>query len=319
MYLLSCPKMGKVFLYGAVTLENSKEFVKQIEAEKKSLDVHINSPGGSVYGGFAIYNALQRKKNILSTYIDGIAYSAASWWALSADPDKRYMAEASQFGVHQAINGMGGNKDELQKQIDNLETLDEIQIEIFSKATSMGKDEIIDIMKQDKPLSFNEAQKFGFKKYEAYQDIAALFKLDNTMDLFEKMQSIFSPEDKTPQLIKEDVEKEAKDALKKAETVNDQLHAQFAGRSEVDTLKATLEIFVKNIVEKWDKLPTQKEIDISIEAKSKLAVLEALAAIKSKGSIPAPDETFATATKEAETFEPLTLKKNFFELKESIK
>ena len=66
--------------------------------------------------------------------------------------------------------------------------------------------------------------------------------------------------------------------------------------------------------------PKKDEIQAMIDKAANAKLVELLAQIKTNGQVPAPEETnFAEAKKGPETFEPLTLKKNFFELKNSIK
>ena len=64
----------------------AKDFVESLDAlEVETLHVRINSPGGSVWDGMAIYNALKRYDGLVATHVDGVALSAASFIALAGD------------------------------------------------------------------------------------------------------------------------------------------------------------------------------------------------------------------------------------------
>jgi ATP-dependent protease ClpP protease subunit len=296
--------MGKVFINERITEAFANKIVKEIEAENESLDVHIDSPGGSVYKGFLIFNALQRKKDILSTYVDGLAYSAASWIALAAPKERRFMSRAAQFGVHQALNPIGGNKEELKSSIENLEAIDKIQIEIYSKSTGISEDRIKAIMKKGKPLSIDEAKEFGFQEYNQ-EKIAAYFNTEH-MDLFEKMAAIFK-DDKT--ILKEEAEKEVKENLEKAESIEEQMLSQFASKADFEALKKYMEPFIEAITDKWADLPTKADLQNISAAQAKIAVAEAMSKIKSNGIAPTAEEIISEVKEgqKQETFEPLTL------------
>ena len=85
----------KIFIYGHVGSDvQSSEIVSQIENNKdEEIQVFINSPGGNVFEGLAIYNALNRAKETakVSTHIDGLAFSAASWISQAATKGNRFM------------------------------------------------------------------------------------------------------------------------------------------------------------------------------------------------------------------------------------
>jgi ATP-dependent Clp endopeptidase proteolytic subunit ClpP len=306
--------MSSVFIYGQIGREvRASEIVKQIEAAKNdSLSVYINSPGGNVYEGMAIFNALERHSNV-STFIDGLAYSAASWIALAAPREKRFMAKNAQFGIHQSINFAGGNKDDLQAQIEILERVDKAQTELYQEKTGLQESEIQTLMKRDSPLSFEEALSFGFVSGEHQPaEIAALFNINDNMDLFEKMSSVFNKESKTPDLIKEEAEKEAKAAFEKAEDVEAQFTAQFAKVSDLEALKGTLEPFIESILDKWNALPTKEDIDNMVAAKTKLAVAEWASKIRTEGTVFTQEETQFAEAKKEESYEALTLGKPDF-------
>ena len=281
--------MGKtIFIYGEIGKEvNAKEIIQEINSEDDFLNVHINSPGGDVIDGFAIFNALQRKQHILKTFIDGLAYSAASWIALSAKPENRYMSKNSFFGIHQALSFAGGNKEELQKNIAFLSKIDQIQIEIYTAATGLNETVITDLMKSDEPLTFKEAAAFGFQEFSP-QKIAALFNLDK-MD-FEKLTAFLKGKEEAPADVKSEIEKETKEAIAKADTVKDQLFAEFTSQRAFKEHSEIVGRFVDKVVAYINAQPTKEQIENWIEAKANEKVALFVAQVRSKGEIPAPHD-----------------------------
>ena len=96
-----------------------KSFLDELE-NVNNINIHINSGGGSVFGGLAIYNQLKRYNATITTYIDGLAASIASVIAMAGD--KIVMPENALLMIHKPITMCYGNADELQKHIDLLNT-----------------------------------------------------------------------------------------------------------------------------------------------------------------------------------------------------
>ena len=86
---------------------NAKSFIDELKSVKeKNLNVHINSLGGSVFDGLAIYNALKTHTKTVTTKVEGIAASIASVIAMAGD--KIEMAENSLFMIHNPFAMSGG-------------------------------------------------------------------------------------------------------------------------------------------------------------------------------------------------------------------
>jgi ATP-dependent protease ClpP protease subunit len=104
----------------------ASDFVNELRAIKASnLDVHLNSPGGNVFDGIAIYNAIRTHPAKVTTYVMGLAASAASFIAMAAD--RVVMRKHSQMMIHDAQGvGLGNSQvmkdlaDLLERQSDNI-------------------------------------------------------------------------------------------------------------------------------------------------------------------------------------------------------
>lgn len=113
-----------------------------LEAESAygRIDVRINSNGGDVYAGIAIFNALKNSKADITIYIDGIAASMASVIALCGKPVQ--MSRYSRLMLHSVMGGCYGNKDEMRRCIAEIESLEDTLCEMYATRLGKGKDEI---------------------------------------------------------------------------------------------------------------------------------------------------------------------------------
>lgn len=122
------------------------------------LNVHIDSYGGAVSAGWAIYNVLKDFPGTVNTYADGFVASAAVYPFLAGR--KRYANPMSAFYLHQAWTVADGNADELRKAADDLEKFNAIGLEAFA-AAGMDKDRILELEKDETWLTASEALELG--------------------------------------------------------------------------------------------------------------------------------------------------------------
>lgn len=105
------------------------EFMADLKAISGDLELHINSPGGDVHDGLAIFNQLKQRKGTVAVIIDGLAASAASFIAQAASPGKLEMAPHSQLMIHNGFSMGIGDAADLRKTAD---LLDMVTTEIAS-------------------------------------------------------------------------------------------------------------------------------------------------------------------------------------------
>lgn len=149
----SCKEFGEV---------SSADLSKQLEAlgDVKQIDVHINSYGGEVAEGLAIYNALRRHKAKVTTYCDGFACSIASVIFMAGD--ERIMNESSLLMIHNAWTLAMGNSAELRKQADDLEKITQASVEAYKSHSSLSEEEIKNLMDNETWILPEEALSYGF-------------------------------------------------------------------------------------------------------------------------------------------------------------
>lgn len=142
---------------GVITRE-----LKEAEAAYKSIDVRINSNGGDVYAGIAIFNALRNSKADIRIYVDGIAASMASVIALCGKPVQ--MSKYARLMLHSVSGGCYGTKDELKEVVQQIESLEGTICEMYAAKTSKSADSIRNTYfdGKDHYLSADEALTLGF-------------------------------------------------------------------------------------------------------------------------------------------------------------
>ena len=122
------------------------------------LNVHIDSYGGAISAGWAIYNCLKDYPGVVNTYADGFVASAAVYPFLAGK--NRYANPMSAFFLHQAWLTTSGNADELYKAAEDLEKFNAIGLEAFA-AAGMDKDRILELEKDETWLTASEALELG--------------------------------------------------------------------------------------------------------------------------------------------------------------
>lgn len=134
---------------------------KQIdEIEADEIDVYINSYGGEVSEGLAIYNALKRHKAQVTTHCDGFACSAASVIFMAGD--ERIMGEASLLMIHNAWTSASGNAEELRKAADDLETISEAAANAYRGKLTIDDAELEELLASETWIPPSEALRMGF-------------------------------------------------------------------------------------------------------------------------------------------------------------
>lgn len=110
----------------------------------RDVNIRINSPGGLVYDGLVIFNALTQHSKAVTATIEGIAFSAASLIAVAADRIR--MHEASDIGIHRAMMGAVGNRYVMQDAMEWLDGIDEHIIDIYTNRTGNDREKVIQWM-----------------------------------------------------------------------------------------------------------------------------------------------------------------------------
>jgi ATP-dependent Clp protease protease subunit len=129
----------------------------------KQINFYINSPGGVVTAGMAIYDVMQFVKCDVATYVLGQACSMGSLLAQSGGAGKRYMLPNARHMIHQPSGGAGGQATDMEIQVKEILKMKKVLTEIYVKHNSKGKtyEEFYQAMERDNFMSAQEALDFG--------------------------------------------------------------------------------------------------------------------------------------------------------------
>ena len=167
-----------VFLNGPVSTEMSHVVVAQMlflesENPEKDISLYINSPGGGVTAGLAIYDTMQFVKCDINTIVMGEACSMGSFLAQAGAPGKRFVLPESRTMIHRVSSGTRGTSgsvhvQELQfedskRAFEESQRVNERLTQLYVKHNTAGKtyDELFTTMKFDTFLSAQEAVEYG--------------------------------------------------------------------------------------------------------------------------------------------------------------
>lgn len=141
-----------------VSAYNLSAQLAQLDVDE--INVNINSYGGEVAEGLAIYNALKRHKAKINTRCDGFACSIASVIFMAGD--KRVMNDASLLMIHNAWTYASGDANELRKQADDLDLITDQSKKIYLSKVSISEDELAQLMDEETFIDSSSAIEMGF-------------------------------------------------------------------------------------------------------------------------------------------------------------
>lgn len=161
---------AELYIYGDIASDGYKWSESDVSASDiiqrlqgvaaKSIDVYINSYGGEVAQGIAIYNALKRHKAKVTTYVDGFACSIASVIAMAGDVRKMY--SNSLLMIHNAWTTASGNVNELLKTAEDLKTINEATKKAYLEVVNISEDELTALLDAETWLTAEKAVEMGF-------------------------------------------------------------------------------------------------------------------------------------------------------------
>lgn len=138
----------------------AKDIEDQLGNSTLPLNIYINSHGGEVFEGFAIYNMLKRYSGYKTVYIDGIAASIASVIAMCGN--KIVMNEASMMMIHNASGVCMGNAEEMQKVVNALEQMNEVIRDVYKSRTNLDDGKLTELMDNETFMSAKDCVELGF-------------------------------------------------------------------------------------------------------------------------------------------------------------
>lgn len=146
----------------------------------KNLDIFINSGGGSVFAGMAIYNMLKRNSAFKTVFVDGVAASISSVIALAGD--KIVIPKNAYFMIHKASAFAWGDSNEFKRMVNLLETVEKGILNVYEENLKQGVniDEIKELMEKETWFTGDEAAEyFNVEVSEEVQAVATTSDLTN--------------------------------------------------------------------------------------------------------------------------------------------
>ena len=128
---------------------------------KKDITLYINSPGGLVTAGMAIYDTMQYVRSDIQTIVVGQACSMGSLLASAGTKGKRFMLPHGRHMIHQPLGGARGQATDVQIQANELLRWKDELTKIYEKHTGQPLDKLKDDMERDKFMTPNESVKYG--------------------------------------------------------------------------------------------------------------------------------------------------------------
>ena len=162
-------KKGELTLYGDISSTSwwgdevtPKQFKADMDAlgEIDELDIFINSGGGDVFAGQAIYSILKRKNATKTVYVDGLAASIASVIAMAGD--KIIIPRNAMMMIHNPYTWTAGNSEELRKMADDLDKIRESIVNTYEDKTGLEREKIIELMDAETWMTAEDAKEYGF-------------------------------------------------------------------------------------------------------------------------------------------------------------
>lgn len=140
---------GRINIYGVIGPDywndgvEAKKFVRDLallENSYERIDIHINSPGGSIWDGLPIFNAIRASKKDVHTYVDGIAFSMGCIIALAGHTV--HVAKGSLMMIHNASGFAAGNSKRLRSAADMLDKHDDVLSQLISDKSGKTVEEV---------------------------------------------------------------------------------------------------------------------------------------------------------------------------------
>lgn len=183
------------------------------------VNVHINSYGGDVAEGLAIYNTLKNSQKKIITYCDGFACSAASVIFMAGE--ERVINNASLLMIHNAWTWAAGDSNELRKQADDLEKITSASVKAYMEKVNLSEEEVISLMDKETWITAEEAVAWGFatktetKKEDGVNQSAMKLIREKMLEPMAMLETVDFDVEKFADLIAEKVKIKTKSEPKK--------------------------------------------------------------------------------------------------------
>lgn len=187
------PGVLNMYIYGQICAASSffgsqddvvaSRFVEDLNAYPgiQTINVYINSPGGSVFAAASIINQLRKHPACVHTWCDGICASAAVGILMAADPDCRHMSRATLLMVHNPSSQVQGDQTAFLKAADLLAKVKKTLLCIYQEGTGLPEDQLATMMDDCTYLNADEALAYNFVDDITEDNVTYDFRNENTL------------------------------------------------------------------------------------------------------------------------------------------
>lgn len=156
-----------IFLGSEVRDQNANAICAQLlllaaEDEDRDIHLYINSPGGSVWAGMAIYDTMQYVKPDIVTVAMGFAASMGQFLLCAGAPSKRYALQHTKILMHQPSGGVGGTASDVRIHAESLLRTKREMAALIAQHTGRTVEDIERDSDRDRYFTADEAREYGF-------------------------------------------------------------------------------------------------------------------------------------------------------------
>lgn len=158
--LLIYDQIGESFWEEGITAKTFSRDLRALGKKIKNITVRINSPGGSVWDGLAIYNTLKQHNARVLVLVDGLAASIASVIAMAGDDVQ--MADSALMMIHNPSSVVAGDSRSMREAADVMDKTKEQLVKAYAAKTGMDSEEIARLLDDETWMTSDEAFEMGF-------------------------------------------------------------------------------------------------------------------------------------------------------------
>jgi ATP-dependent Clp endopeptidase proteolytic subunit ClpP len=217
---------------------SADSFMRDLSGVDGDIEMHINSPGGDVFDGIAIYNQLRQRPGVVSVVVDGLAASAASFIAQAASPGRLAMAPHSQMMIHDGFGMSIGNAADMRQMADLLDKASDNIAAIYADRTGRPAAHWRELMRNETWLSDSEAVAHGLADHVLGQE-----RPQNTWDLSvydnrPRNDGKYSQDDRDQMAGNGHAMPDGSYPIEDAEDLSNAIHAVGRGGADHDSIRA---------------------------------------------------------------------------------
>jgi len=161
-FVSKAPDNATVMMYGAIGGGgiDALDFIQELNSIAASkINIRMHSPGGDVFGGMLIYEALKASKAEIDIQVDGLAASIASTICMAG---RVTMAKSAMMMIHRPYSVTGGNSEEMRSRCDALDQIAANMTDAYSEKTKLSAAKITEMMRAETYMSAEKCKALGF-------------------------------------------------------------------------------------------------------------------------------------------------------------